>query len=98
MSMKFLASKFGLDVDQRRLRPEWMDQPGLDVGLHQTALRALDRVNALSRVHLSFWDTIRKLAFRHPTREIRVLDVACGGGTAGSRGTSSKVAGDRRWV
>jgi 2-polyprenyl-3-methyl-5-hydroxy-6-metoxy-1,4-benzoquinol methylase len=83
--MKFRALRLDLDVDKRHLRPEWMDQPGLDVGLHHTALRALDRVNALSLVHRSFWGDIRQLARRHPTREIRVLDVACGGGDVAVR-------------
>ena len=78
--MKFQITGFGLDVDKRHLRPEWMDQPGLDVGLHQAALRALDRVNALSLVHRLYWREIRRTALLEPHREIRVLDVACGGG------------------
>ena len=84
-AMKFLDTRFGLDVHERYLRPELMDQPGLDVGLHRTALRALDRVNAISLIHRHFWPTIRRLARKHPSREIRVLDVACGGGDVAVR-------------
>ena len=78
--MKILLSRLGLDLHERQLRPEWMDQPGLDVGFHRTALRALGRINALTSLHRSFWPAIRQLAARQPSREIRVLDVACGGG------------------
>lgn len=83
--MKFLGPRYGLDVHERQLRPEWMDQPGLDVNLHRTALRALDRVNAISLIHRHFWPAIRRLARKYPAREIRVLDVACGGGDVAVR-------------
>lgn len=78
--MKILLSRLGLDLHERQLRPEWMDQPDLEVGFHRTALRALGRINALTSLHRSFWPAIRRLAASQPTREIRVLDVACGGG------------------
>ena len=83
--MKFPDPQFGLDVHERHLRPELMDQPGLDVDLHRTALRALDRVNAISLIHRHFWPVIRRLARKDPVREIRVLDVACGGGDVAVR-------------
>lgn len=65
---------------QRLLRPEWMDQPGLDLHLHHDALKGLERVNALSLIHRTFWPAIRRLARDNPGRELRLLDVACGGG------------------
>ena len=83
--MKFPDPQFGLDVHERHLRPELMDQPGLDVGLHRTALRALERVNAMSLIQRHFWPAIRRLARKDPVREIRVLDVACGGGDVAVR-------------
>ncbi|HEY0980558.1 methyltransferase domain-containing protein [Schlesneria sp.] len=78
--MKILLSRLGLDLSERRLQPEWMDQPGLDADFHRTALLALGRINAMTSVHRSFWPVIRRMAAEDPTRELRVLDVACGGG------------------
>ena len=83
--MKSLFPTFGLNLNERQLRPEMMDQPGIDVKLHQTALSALGRVNFLSRIHHCFWPAIQQLAMNQPTREIRVLDVACGGGDVAVR-------------
>jgi 2-polyprenyl-3-methyl-5-hydroxy-6-metoxy-1,4-benzoquinol methylase len=63
---------------RRHRQPEWMDQPGLNEGEHQRALRGLARVNWLSRSAALFWPTLRAFATR--SRPLRVLDVACGGG------------------
>ena len=57
-----------------------MDQSGLDARLHHAALKGLERVNALSRIHRTFWPAICRLAAQHPDRPIRMLDVASGGG------------------
>jgi len=57
-----------------------MDQPGLDVGSHASALRGLRRINALSFTASILLAPIRSLARSNPGRVIRVLDVASGGG------------------
>jgi len=80
-----MGSRFNINVRERQLQPEWMDQPGLDVNLHHAALRGLERVNALSLIHRTFWPAIRQLNQQHPARELRVLDVACGGGDVAVR-------------
>jgi len=65
---------------QRQLRPEVMDQPGLDPQDHQAALLGLARINALTRSASCFSPAIRRLARLYPSRRLRILDVACGGG------------------
>jgi 2-polyprenyl-3-methyl-5-hydroxy-6-metoxy-1,4-benzoquinol methylase len=80
-----MSVEWGIDIRERRMQPEWMDQPDLDLSLHHAALRGLERVNALSRIHHTFWPSIRKLAMRQPSRELRLLDVACGGGDVAMR-------------
>jgi 2-polyprenyl-3-methyl-5-hydroxy-6-metoxy-1,4-benzoquinol methylase len=64
----------------RRLRPEVMDQPGLDPGRHRSALRALARINFLSRTAGRLWPPLAALAREAAPRTLRVLDVATGGG------------------
>ncbi|HEX5270847.1 MAG TPA: methyltransferase domain-containing protein [Gemmataceae bacterium] len=63
----------------RRLRPEVMDQPGLDPGRHRQALRGLGRINFWSGSAGILWPLIADLA-RHSTHPPRVLDLATGGG------------------
>ena len=67
-------------LDQRQLRPELMDQPGLDPIQHQQALLGLARINGLTRSAACFFPAIRRLAKLNPARRLRLLDVACGGG------------------
>jgi len=67
-------------IAQRQLRPEVMDQPGLDPQEHQAALLGLARINALTRTASCFSPAIRRLAGLYPSRRLRILDVACGGG------------------
>src|SRR5207248_3643048 len=47
---------------RRRLRPEWMDQPGLDEGQHRQALRGLERINRLSGSARILWPPLARLA------------------------------------
>ena len=68
------------DLSSRRRLPEIMDQPGLDPAEHAAALRALGRVNALSRAGSALWPAIARLARRCRDEPLRVLDVASGGG------------------
>lgn len=65
---------------ERRLQPELMDAPGLDVAQHQAALRGLRRINAVSGVSRVLWNAIRRIAAKRGLSRFRVLDVACGGG------------------
>ena len=67
-------------LGQRQLRPELMDQPGLDPIAHQAALLGLGRINAMTRSAACFFPDIRRLAILNPARRLRLLDVACGGG------------------
>jgi SAM-dependent methyltransferase len=70
-------------LSQRCCRPEIMDQPDLDPARHVQALRALARVNFLSRSAGILWPPLCELA-REAAREgrgpPRVLDVATGAG------------------
>jgi 2-polyprenyl-3-methyl-5-hydroxy-6-metoxy-1,4-benzoquinol methylase len=68
-----------LSALSRRLRPELMDQPGLDPGRHRQALRGLGRINFWSRSAGILWPPIAALA-RASGRPLRVLDIATGGG------------------
>jgi 2-polyprenyl-3-methyl-5-hydroxy-6-metoxy-1,4-benzoquinol methylase len=60
--------------------PEMMDQPGLDVRQHVLALDALGLANAVSRTAATIWPAIRGAAHDAARRQLRVLDIACGGG------------------
>ena len=65
----------------RNRQPELMDQPGLDEVLHAHALRSLSRINWICRTSAMIWRPILKLALEaNPSRPLRILDVACGGG------------------
>lgn len=64
---------------QRNRVPESMDDEALEVPLHEDALRGLARINALSFSARRFWGPISEYA-RVAGKEIRVLDVATGGG------------------
>ena len=68
------------DVGARNCRPELMDTRDLAPEHLASALRALARVNMLSRVALRIWSEVRRLHKGGVPRPIRVLDVACGGG------------------
>ncbi|AMV38454.1 hypothetical protein VT85_13545 [Planctomyces sp. SH-PL62] len=61
-----------------------MDQPGLDPAEHRRALDALRRVNWFSVGTRAVWPRIRSYHREHrrddPSRPIRLLDVATGGG------------------
>lgn len=59
-----------------------MDDPALDAGEHLDALRALARINAVSRTTAQLAAGVRRLAAakRPGTVPIHVVDVACGGG------------------
>jgi SAM-dependent methyltransferase len=62
------------------LEPEMMDQPDLDVRRHVLALDALGRANAVSRTAAAVWPSIRAAALDTAPGQLRVLDIASGGG------------------
>ena len=64
----------------RRHGPELMDQPGLDAFDHSRALRALGRINRLSRSASILWPAIAALSASQAGHTVRVLDLATGGG------------------
>jgi 2-polyprenyl-3-methyl-5-hydroxy-6-metoxy-1,4-benzoquinol methylase len=64
-------------LTHRDLRPEMMDDPGLDAAEHARALRGLGRINRVSLSAGISWPPISRLAERGP---VRVLDLASGGG------------------
>ena len=64
----------------RRRTPEWMDEPGLDVGLHRDALVGLSRLNRASLTAACLWRPIRAYARQQSRSRLTVLDVASGGG------------------
>jgi 2-polyprenyl-3-methyl-5-hydroxy-6-metoxy-1,4-benzoquinol methylase len=72
-----------VDLSQRNLRPELMDQPGLDETAHRGALTGLGRINQWSGTGQSLWSALKEIATtpadssRSP---LRVLELASGGG------------------
>lgn len=69
----------------RDRQPELMDQPGLDAAPHRRALRALRRINVISRIDHAVWREIAGLAAATNGSPLRVLDVASGGGDVAIR-------------
>ena len=61
-------------VSKRLVTAEVMDDASLDVALHRDALDGLSRLNFVSCSARLLWRAIR------PMGDVRVLDVACGGG------------------
>jgi 2-polyprenyl-3-methyl-5-hydroxy-6-metoxy-1,4-benzoquinol methylase len=74
------AVPFTLDLSQRRLQPEVMDQPDLDPGRHVQALSGLRRINGWSGSARILWSPLRELARNQAPRPLTVLDLATGGG------------------
>lgn len=69
-----------IDVQQRRVLPERMDDPGLDGRLHRRALAGLTRINLISRTAAMLWRPIYGLARENPGPPLRLLDLATGAG------------------
>ena len=57
-----------------------MDAPELEPAIHHQALRALERINGLSRVIPIAWKPICDLAKENKGKSLRVLDIATGAG------------------
>jgi 2-polyprenyl-3-methyl-5-hydroxy-6-metoxy-1,4-benzoquinol methylase len=64
----------------RTRQPEIMDSPDLDPTSFIGALRALERINFLSRSARILWPPIAALAQRDGKRRLQLLDIACGAG------------------
>jgi 2-polyprenyl-3-methyl-5-hydroxy-6-metoxy-1,4-benzoquinol methylase len=73
--MAFLES-----LTQRRCRPEVMDDPALEPARHAQALACLARINSISGSARILWGPLLALARNNPGRDLRLLDVATGGG------------------
>ncbi len=69
-----------LSLAERRLRPELMDQPGLDLAEHARALNGLRRLNTASAASRQLWRVIAQNTQAAPGSRLRILDVASGGG------------------
>lgn len=70
-----------MNLTQRHLEPELMDQPQLDRAAHQAALDGLRRVNRLSSSTSLLWKSLRRFAEGQPAGEpLRILDIGSGGG------------------
>lgn len=69
-----------LQLAQRDMQPEWMDQPDLDQRLHGEALRGLARINRFSRSARILWPPLRQLAREIGQQELSVLDMGSGAG------------------
>ncbi len=80
---------------QRHLEPELMDQPDADPHWHRHALRALEKVNRLSRTAAALWREIVRRVPQEQLPKLRLLDVACGGGDVLIR--LARWAQDRGW-
>lgn len=90
-----------ISVKTRDRQPEWMDQPDIDRELHAHALKGLARVNLISGAVRSLAGPITDIAAKNPSRTVRILDVASGGGDIAiglkkhltRRGVTSEVTG-----
>jgi len=69
-----------VDLATRIRDDELMDQPGLPVSQHDRALAGLQRVNTWSRTASRIWTALHSLAIRRNLTQLRLLDLACGGG------------------
>jgi 2-polyprenyl-3-methyl-5-hydroxy-6-metoxy-1,4-benzoquinol methylase len=67
-------------INDRRLRPEIMDQPDLQRQLHHEALCGLERINAMSGAVPVLWRPIRALLRESGDQRMRMLDIATGAG------------------
>ncbi len=68
---------------QRTLRPELMDQPGLEETIHRGALAGLGRINQWSGTSRTLWSALReavKSCHGPPRSPVRILELASGGG------------------
>jgi 2-polyprenyl-3-methyl-5-hydroxy-6-metoxy-1,4-benzoquinol methylase len=71
---------FLVDLRERCVLRELMDQPDLDERDHKLALRGLSRINAWSRSDAILWPSLRALCQAESGKAIRVLDMASGAG------------------
>lgn len=65
---------------KRQLQPELMDGPGLNSIEHAQALHGLRRLNIVSRAHHQLWRAIVEHTGVKSGGQLRILDVASGGG------------------
>lgn len=87
------------DLSRRELVGEVMDDPGLNEAEHVRALRALARINRLSRTAETIAKHLRqRVGAGSSDRPIRVLDVACGDGELSLRLSGLARRRGMHWV
>ncbi len=69
-----------IDLTLRDLQPEIMDDPSLDPGEHEQALRGLARIHRLTNVSAQLWKAIQSQVILDDTRTLSILDLGCGDG------------------
>jgi 2-polyprenyl-3-methyl-5-hydroxy-6-metoxy-1,4-benzoquinol methylase len=80
-SLGFRYLDFSADaMRERSLVPELMDDPELERVEHLRALSGLGRINRWTRMAALAWRPIAELAKSRSCRQLKVLDVATGGG------------------
>ena len=67
-----------LNVQNRSLKPELMDQSNIDWNLHREALEGLERVNSFSLISGPIWEAITQVV--DPKKKLKILDIATGAG------------------
>src|SRR5271163_4368774 len=67
-------------LSQRIMTPEIMDSPGLSEAQHIQALRGLEHINNVSDPDRIIARPILEFARKRDLMQIKILDVACGGG------------------
>ncbi len=87
-----------MELNQRNLQPELMDDPNLDASLHEHALTGLRTVNRWSRTDAAIWSAVDSYLLQQREQRdpavLRVLDIACGGGDQALRlGRRMRAAG-----
>lgn len=69
-----------MEIVERILQPERMDDPALDKALHRQALQGLERINRFSGSAGILWPPIRRLCRELNVRSLKILDIATGAG------------------
>ncbi len=77
---KTIHEKHMVNFAQRKLMPEQMDDPNLDLMVHRQALRGLVRLNRFGGGLRNLWKPIQSMASKIPKDSMRILDLATGSG------------------
>jgi 2-polyprenyl-3-methyl-5-hydroxy-6-metoxy-1,4-benzoquinol methylase len=75
-----LPSIWTVNLDDRCRQTEIMEEPDVNPEQHWEALRALERINAVSHRDRLLWKHLSNFALINGRKPLRVLDIATGGG------------------